>query len=162
MRYSALSAYENYKEGFLFCEYTEEEIIEKCKKRQENPEIIFEDEDELKFDTIIGENCVRVSINRHAGSLRTGYLDGHYVDYQDGKDLRFVKKVIGTGGVIINNKNPKNILEKIKFREKNKLVPENPSYFSDEKYILSHIGLLSTIDRHLAFKVLSENLKPLA
>lgn len=162
MRYSALSAYENYKEGFLSYEYAEEEIIEKCKKRQENPEIIFEDEDELKFDTIIGENCVRVSINRHAGSLRTGYLNGHYVDYQDGKDLSFVNKIIGTGGVIINNKNPKNILEKIKLGEKNKLVPENPSYFIDKKYILSHIGLLSTIDRDLAFKVLSENLEPLA
>lgn len=161
MRYSALSAFENYKESFLDYEYTEEEIIKRCKERQDNPEIIFKDEDELKFDTIIGENCVRVSINRHAGSLRTGYLNGHYVDYQNGKDLRFVNRVIGTGGVIINNKNPKIILEKIKEGEKNKLVPENPSYFIDEKYILSHIGLLSTLDEDLAFKVLSENLKSL-
>lgn len=61
--------------------------------------------------------------------------------------------------MIINNKNPKEILEKIKDGEENKLTPENPSYFIDEKYILSHIGLLSTIDKDLAFKILSENLK---
>lgn len=159
MRYSAYSAFENYREGFLSHNYKEEEIIKKCMVRQDNPEIIFQDEKELEFDKLIAENCVRVSINRHAGSVRRGYLNGHYIDFQDGKDLRFVKKVIGTGGVIINNKNPKEILEKIKDGEENKLTPENPSYFIDEKYILSHIGLLSTIDKDLAFKILSENLK---
>lgn len=159
MRYSAYSVFENYREGFLSYNYTEEEIIKKCMVRQDNPEIIFQDEKELEFDKLIAENCVRVSINRHAGSVRRGYLNGHYIDFQDGKDLRFVKNVIGTGGVIINNKNPKEILEKIKDGEENKLTPENPSYFIDEKYILSHIGLLSTIDKDLAFKVLSENLK---
>lgn len=70
--------------------------------------------------------------------------------------------IIGTGGIIINNKNRKIFLEKIKEGEENKLVPENPSYFIDEKYILSHIGLLSTLDKDLAFKVLSENLKSLS
>ena len=159
MRYSAYSAFENYREGFLSHNYKEEEIIKKCMVRKDNPEIIFQDEKELEFDKLIAENCVRVSINRHAGSVRRGYLNGHYIDFQDGKDLRFVKKVIGTGGVIINNKNPKEILEKIKDGEENKLTPENPSYFIDEKYILSHIGLLSTIDKDLAFKILSENLK---
>ena len=42
-----------------------------------NPEIIFQNDEELKFDKIIAENCLRVSIYRHAGSIRKGYLNGH-------------------------------------------------------------------------------------
>lgn len=61
--------------------------------------------------------------------------------------------------MIINNKNPEEILEKIKDGGKNKLTPENSSYFTDEKYILSHIVLLSNIDKDLAFMILNQNLK---
>lgn len=81
--------------------------------RKNNPEIIFENKEELKFDELIATNYIKVFINRHVGSLRQRYVNGRYINLQKGKDLRFIRSVIGTGGAIVNSKNSKNILSKI-------------------------------------------------
>ena len=81
--------------------------------------------------------------------------------YQIGKDLTEAKYVIGTGGVIINNSNPKEILQKMCSDSKKplELRPRNPIFLLDEKYILSAMGLLSMHEPEVALKIMKKNMK---
>ena len=63
---------------------------------------------------------------------------------QNRKDLSDVLYVIGTGGVIVNSKEPISILIHSVSRDENlqELRPINPEYLLDSDYILSSMGLL--------------------
>lgn len=77
---------------------------------------------------------------------------------QEGKDLSEVKYLIGTGGVIINNENPEEILSSGLFtmEEPNSLRPANPKLMVDKDYILSSMGLLAGIDEDIAVRMLKK------
>ncbi len=80
--------------------------------------------------------------------------------YQTGKDLSDIKYVIGTGGVLINNSDAKNILRSVnkKSNKKLELRPNNPSILIDRSYILSAMGLLSQKHPKNALKLMKQYL----
>lgn len=159
MRYSAISLYESVGEcGFLKYDSNLENIYERCKYRHDFPEVLLNSRVDIEFDEIMAKNCVELSIKRHCGSTRESYMNGRTVNLQKGKDLRDISLVIGTGGVIVNSKNQREILSKVSIGEEKYLLPRNPKYFVDERYILSAMGLLSVRDENLAFKILTKNL----
>lgn len=159
MRYSAISLYENVGED-SFTKYDEnlKNIKEKCIFRKENPEYIPQNKEERDFDEIMAKNCVAISTKRHCGKTRRTYINEKNVIVQNGKDLRDIKYIIGTGGVIVKNKNPKEILAESTGTEENLLLPKSPEYYVDANYIMSAMGVLSMKNRDLAYKILLENL----
>ncbi|AYZ73381.1 DNA mismatch repair protein MutL [Fusobacterium necrophorum] len=160
MRYSAISLYENIgEENFMKYKGDLKHIKEKCEIRHQNTTIIFDEEEEIQFDEIMAKNCVLFSSQRHVGKLRSSYINGRKVLLQSGKDLRKIKYIIGTGGVLTNGKHPYEILKECISKEKMDLLPRNPRFFIDEKYIMSSMGILSMKNPDLAFEILTNTLK---
>lgn len=161
MRYSAISLYEYIgKENFKDYLKLDIDPYKYCLERFENVKMIPDSIDEQEFDCAMAKACVNVAIKRHSGRRRKSYMNGKTITMQSGKDLRKVKTVIGTGGVIVNNKNPKCILENSFFEEENSeiLNPVEPNLYVDKNYILSAVGLLATEEPDLAIKILKDNL----
>lgn len=159
MRYSALSLYESVGDDYFYARDPEiRNIKEHILKRINNPDLIFEDEDEVRFDETMAEICVYKSVRRHCGSIRKSYRNGRVVLIQEGKDLSEMGLVVGTGGIIVNGKHPENILREVIKDENNLLLPIRTKFAIDKKYIFSAMGLLAKKDKNLAFKILTENL----
>nr|WP_312577647.1 methylaspartate mutase accessory protein GlmL [Sedimentibacter sp.] len=160
MRYSAIALYEAagkriiskylYSDGFNL----EEEFL----KRNKNTSFISNIQSELDFDEAMAKVCVDISMNRHAGRLKTVYTPMGVMYSQEGKDLMSLPFVIGTGGVIVNSDKPKNILEASLFtmEDPSSLKPRNPRYLLDKEYILSAMGLLAMIDKNKAIRILKK------
>ena len=81
---------------------------------------------------------------------------------QYGKDLSRVRYVIGTGGVLIHNADPYQILKAVEYTTKKplELRPVNPKYLLDADYILAAMGLLSQIDPMMALKIMKKHMAP--
>ncbi len=159
MRYSAKSLYESVGEE-CFLEYNDEidNIADRCQYRYANPEYISDNEVEIDLDDIIASICVNLSINRHSGKTRHSYKGGKNVLVQEGKDLRYLKTLIGTGGILVNSENYEGILKNYKSEDPSKLSPVEPNIYLDNNYILSAMGLLSMVDKDLAFNIIEKNI----
>lgn len=159
MRYSALSLYESVGKGnFLKHKSSLKDIKAKCEFRHNKPNLIFEDKEEIEFDEIMAKNCVEISTKRHSGSIRSSYIGGKTVFVQNGKDLREINLIIGTGGIIINSENSYSILKECIGKDEKFLLPLKPRFAIDKKYIMSAMGVLSMKNKNLAFKILTENI----
>ncbi len=100
---------------------------------------------ETKFDLALGANAAEIAINRHAGTVEEVWTPMGKTLVQYGKDLTEVHTVIGTGGPIVNSKNPKAILENVVYDPSNPFIlkPKHPKMVIDSDYILFSIGLIS-------------------
>jgi len=152
----------------------EEEIIKKSelsnacidlKKMimQLNMKKIPETEEELSLDMGMARVCVEKAMERHAGKLEVCFSPFGEVYIQHGKDLTKVKRIIGTAGGIIHNKNSKKVLEEAVFNKKNPLIlkPKKPNFYLDCNYIFYAVGLLSEIEPEKALRIMLNNLKRL-
>lgn len=99
---------------------------------------------EAQIEIAMGKACVRLSADRHVGHLDVYYTPFGLSHVQVGKDLTKVASVIGTGGVIVNNPEPEEILKGILFDEANPQVlkPQQSEFLIDYDYIMSAMGLL--------------------
>ena len=106
--------------------------------------------------------CVDTALSRHVGKLESVYTVMGMMYYQNGKDLSNTTYVIGTGGVLIKAPHPKKILQYALINKEslNELRPNKPSYLVDYDYILSAMGLLSTIDPFIALKIMKKHIRP--
>lgn len=160
MRYSAVSLYEAAGKQTIkkyiknYDSNTEEEFM----KRNNDTSFISENKYEIDFDESMAKICVDLSMNRHVGKIQTVYTPMGTVFAQEGKDLMNVPYVLGTGGVIVNSSCPKNILEASLFSmdDPTSLKPKDPKYLLDKEYILSAMGLLSTVDENMAVRMLKK------
>lgn len=164
MRYSAMALYEattlNKIRNFLGSKISKVEIKNEFKYRYENPNFVAENEEDIIFDEMMASICTEISINRHAGVYESIYSPMGTLFIQCGKDLTNVKYVIGTGGVIINSKNPKKILNLSLYNEEDSsiLKPKFPKFLIDKTYILSAMGILSLDYPEIAFSILKKYL----
>lgn len=99
---------------------------------------------EAQIEIAMGKACVRLSADRHVGHLDVYCTPFGISQVQVGKDLTKVMSVIATGGVIVNNPEPEEILKGILFDEAvpQVLKPQQPEFFIDHDYIMSAMGLL--------------------
>lgn len=163
MRYSAMSLYEsttlNKIRSFLGTKDSKIDIKESFKFREENPNFISETEEEIIFDEMMAKICTEISVERHAGRLDSIYSPMGTLFVQKGKDLTGVKNVIGTGGIIVNSRDPKSILELSLYNEESlSLKPKFPKFLVDKKYILAAMGLLSENYPEIAFEIMKNEL----
>ena len=113
-----------------------------------------------EFDKVIAKICCDVSMSRHVGHVEVVHTPLGDMYYQTGKDLTGIRYVIGTGGVLINNKEAKKILKQVN-KKSNKaleLRPTNPSILIDKSYIMAAMGLLSQKYPKVALKLLKQYL----
>jgi uncharacterized protein (TIGR01319 family) len=113
-----------------------------------------------EVDELFGEICADVAFSRHDGKIEAVYTPLGQMYYQYGKDLTDVKTIIGTGGVVINDERPQEILKSLCYNPKKplELRPKNPKYMLDKKYILSAMGLLSIYEPSIALRIMKDNI----
>jgi len=160
VRYSTKSLLEASGEFFLerYLKNTDYNIEKEITKRYENVRFLPKNEREIEFDEALAKVCAYLSIKRHVGRIESTYTSMGTTYYQEGKDLLELPNVIGTGGVLVNSKNPKGILRVCNFNREDptSLKPKNPKFLLDEKYIMFSMGLLSLVDEDMAVRMLKE------
>ncbi|MDO5716981.1 MAG: methylaspartate mutase accessory protein GlmL [Tissierellia bacterium] len=160
MRYSAMSVYEASGKRLLKT-YLDIENIDyeaQYKKRYEDTAFVSTTAEDIAFDEAMAKICVDLSVKRHSGYVEPVYTPLGVVYSQRGKDLSDLKTIIGTGGVLVNSEAPVEILQAAQFRadDLNSLKPRMPEYFIDKRYILSAMGLLTTIDPDMAVRMMKK------
>lgn len=162
MRYSASSLLESVTPTSFkdYIELNENDLIRKCYYRSLHPDYIPTTPEEVKLDNTIAKLAVKTAISRHAGYYKKEQTPSRVIYHQYGKDLRQFHTIIGTGGIIVHNKKPETILESsFSPTDDLTLTPETSDLYIDKDYILSAIGLLSTVDKELAYDLALKHLK---
>ena len=160
MRYSAMSVFEatGNKTIKRYLKHDDFNIENEFKNRYENTNFVATADREVEFDEAIAKICADISMKRHAGKVEPIYSPMGMMYSQDGKDLMELPFVLGTGGVIVNSKNPKDILQAAIFtmEDPTSLKPRHPKYLLDKEYILYAMGLLTMLDNNMAVRMLKK------
>lgn len=138
---------------------TEGQIGRCVKERLDDHAFLPLTAEEKLFEQAAAMEGVYTSVRRHAGRIYDGYARAAQ-KVQQGKDLRAVSAVIGTGGPIIDSLNPGFVLQEAlrKEGEEELLLPSDSKLYLDSSYIIYAAGLLSRIDRETAFSMMSRSL----
>lgn len=117
-------------------------------------------EEHKRFIERLTKEAVIVSINRHAGGYRT-YFGGKSDTLAFGKDLTAVKWIVGTGGALTRLMAREEILNSIsQFNRADKLLPTaEAKILIDNDYIMASLGILSSLNKEAAIKLLLKSLK---
>ena len=120
---------------------------------------IPETKEHKRFIERLTKEAVIVSINRHAGGYRT-YFGGKTDTLAFGKDLTGVKWLIGTGGALTRLPAREEILNSIsQFNRADKLLPTaEAKILIDNDYIMASLGVLSSLNKEAAIKLLLKSL----
>ena len=121
---------------------------------------IPETEEHKRFIERLTKEAVIVSINRHAGGYRT-YFGSKSDTLAFGKDLTAVKWIVGTGGALTRLPAREEILNSIsQFNRADKLLPTaEAKILIDNDYIMASLGVLSSLNKEAAIKLLLKSLK---
>lgn len=134
------------------------EIIEYIKL---NPQTLPNEKNIENLDFALAAKAVEIAITRHCGKKEKIYTSNGIAYLQKGKDLTHVKKIILTGGALINLPCLDNILEYVCFNEKSQesMRPKDAEILLDKKYILQAMGLLSKSYPKVAIRIMKKELK---
>ncbi|MCL2408248.1 MAG: methylaspartate mutase accessory protein GlmL [Oscillospiraceae bacterium] len=138
-----------------------EDVIEHSRKCAQDTSAVFPPgSTDAKIDNALAGECVRISMNRHAGRLETVYTNMGEVQIQTGKDLTKTKYLFGTGGSVINSDAPEDIMAKALYSKADYdiLKPENPKIIIDRNNILTAMGLLTRVDKKSALSIMKKEL----
>lgn len=115
---------------------------------------------ERRMERALAVGCVQTAVDRHTGSLEQIFMLSGKGFVQTGKDLCEVKVVIGTGGVLLKNDAPKEILKGALYNEQDPLIlkPKKAELYLDNEYILASMGLLAQVDKELALQLMKETI----
>lgn len=162
MRYSALSLHEAAGKRYLrrhgLKGVEDMNVEEAFQFRYDHTDFVPQSEEDIAFDEVMAKICVDISMKRHAGTVTQVYSPLGMMYSQEGKDLMELPYLIGTGGVLVNSKNPKDILKASLFHEEDpeSLKPRHPKYLIDKEYVLSALGLLAMVDEDKALRMLKK------
>lgn len=136
-------------------------INEAVKRRITEKSYISDTEEEWEIDQAIARTAAAVSVRRHAGYIERVSIGGRYNQY--GKNLTVINTIIGTGGVIVNNDDPSDILRSALLKEgerEDTLIPREADLFVDKDYVFYAAGLLKSYDEEAAFSIMKNSLVP--
>ena len=109
----------------------------------------------------LARQAIRSAIERHCGVYQEAYTMCGLVYTLTGKDLQEVPYVVGIGGAIINSQNPAFILSGAKPSKTDKALfakPKDPKYLLDKQYIFASMGLLSSVDKDMALRIMKQEI----
>ncbi len=126
-----------------------------------NPQVLPTEKDFINLDFVLAAKAVEIATIRHSGKREKIYTSNGIAYLQKGKDLTQVKKIILTGGALINLPSAYNILEYACFNEtiQESMRPKNAEILVDKKYILQAMGLLSKSYPKIAIRIMKKELK---
>lgn len=132
--------------------------LDTCKKAPDT--LPIEGSVERRIDETLAGMAIKISTERHCGSVEKVFTIAGEAFAQMGKDLTQVKYVIGTGGSVIGSSNPKSILGRSLFQvgDMTLLKPMSPTMLLDRKYMLSSMGLLSKLEPDVALAIMKREL----
>ncbi|MBQ7529900.1 glutamate mutase L [bacterium] len=155
MRVSALSTYK-------VAPYLQkiEGMAEFVDKVDKDTSYLGESKQEKAFDAALAGACVGEALRRHAGKLRRVFTAMGEAFVQEGKDLRQVSTIIGSGGYLskIENFTIPDVLKRTDTPDSFLLVPEEFKYVRDKDYIFPLLGNLVKDYRLLAVNTALESL----
>lgn len=144
---------------------TAEDIEQRCRKLEEHPDQLPTNDWELAFDQTLARIACEEAMQRHAGTETYVEEESEGTYYWQGKDLRGIQNVIGTGGVIVHSPAPLDILRETTTPHRSaagrSLFPERPAFYRDQAYLLSAMGLLAKDYPELALKIMKAHLEKL-
>jgi len=159
MRYSAMGVVNALSEEEINL-YLEQglDMVSEAKKRTTNVDMIPQNDEDENIDIAFGQICSNLGMSRHVGKMDTQYTPMGTYYFQYGKDLTGVDYIIGTGGVIIYNHSPQEILKKMLANERSvmELRPKNAKFLLDREYVFSAMGLLSLHEPLVALKIMKK------
>jgi uncharacterized protein (TIGR01319 family) len=144
MRWSAVPTVE---EGITAGLVTQADSLrEAAEVRRADPAFLPTDERARRDDETIATVAVGLALRRHAGRRQVGYADGGRVVERTGKDLREVRLLVGSGGVLRSN--PDGVAERVLAASTGHVpggwqLPEAPRTVVDRDYVLAPAGLLA-------------------
>lgn len=160
MRYSALAVLEAAGARLMkkYLDIQEYNLEDEFRRRYENTIFISKEEKDVKFDEAMAKVCVDIAMKRHVGVIESVYTPMGVMHSQEGKDLIELPFVVGTGGILVNSKNPLEILNASIFKmdDPTSLKPKHTKYLIDKDYILSAMGLLAMVDENMAVRMLKK------
>lgn len=139
--------------------FDELEIL-KIKEKLKYLKPIPKTKNEIYLTKKLAEMCIKTSLLRHVGEVRFLYTPSGKLKVIYGKDLRKVKYVVGTGGVLTQIPSMKEYLKQIfkNIYDERLLLPKEPKILIDRYYIFSSIGTISKIYKNNSKKLLLESL----
>lgn len=163
MRESSVCLLENVDPAFLARDagIDPEKLKKALKYRAVHTDYVADTEQEYRIDQLIARWAIKISAMRHAGKLEDA-CRGEIRYLQRGKNLTEVRKIIGTGGVLVNSRSPGCILKEVAgIREKGQkvLLPETIETWLDSQYILYAAGLLKDYDKEIAMKIMKDSIR---
>ena len=116
--------------------------------------------EETELDGLLGVSCATQAVWRHCGTmLLTRGGGGLPTLRREGADLREVGLVIGTGGVFTHREDGEQLLHRaLERRAPRSLAPQEPQLRIDLSYVLAAAGVLASLDRAAAWRLLERNL----
>lgn len=139
---------------------TEADFREYSLRREKNPSIIAETEEEKTINTSMAIGAIHLALKRHAGyinqefSPETGLVPGFPV----GRDLRKVKYIIGIGGIFASQNEELNrkMVEIAFSNQGNSLFPEQGEIVFDQDYIIYALGVLGQYEPAAVLKLMKD------
>jgi uncharacterized protein (TIGR01319 family) len=130
-----------------------EQVKKLLNRTQESVDWLPETSVEHAFDLALARTAVRTSVTHHAGHHSVVQGASGPVTVQRGKDLRNIKLIIGTGGVLVHGRDPREVLNAALAnpRDNFSLRPRSPEFVLDSEYILYSCGLLRESEPDVAF-----------
>lgn len=117
-------------------------------------------DEEARIDEELARCAVAVSVRRHAGHIEN-VVTGGAAQKQKGKNLTDIAAVIGTGGVIINNRDPADLMKRLTLQpdeSEDLLIPRRVNMYTDRDYVFYAAGLLQQYDEEAAFAIMSTSI----
>jgi uncharacterized protein (TIGR01319 family) len=115
----------------------------------ERPEILPCSDEERAFDDLLAEACLFHALLRHAGSVEEVWTPGGRVRVQHGKDLRPVRLVVASGGLLAHQGSVAPLLRALEAARRHcggaRLLPESPEVRVDTRHL---IPLLANLAAH--------------
>ncbi len=108
-----------------------------------------------RIDTALARTAVEIAVARHAGYVEHVHMPDGTVAMQVGKDLRSVGAVIGTGGILAHGRDPRYVLEGVRWSglQPLSLRPRAPRLWMDSLYVFYATGLLAQARPDVALRL---------
>ena len=160
MRYSA-SALMKAAGAFRIAQWagvSEQEVTNYISTVEASVDYLPQSPQEQHIEIAMARACTALGMDRHTGYLETYFTPFGSAFCQTGKDLTQVRTVIGTGGVLISNPAPEEILAGVLFDQANPhiLKPHKPQYRIDRSYIMAAMGLLGEEYPEIAIRMMKK------
>ncbi len=156
MRWSAVPTVEAAREAELVIS---DDVVDAARRRREDPSLVPADRTETEHDLAIASAAVHLAVRRHAGRQQVVFSpEGRLVE-RNGKDLREVDLLVGSGGVLRHNSREDAFAVLAAGSgdhvEGGWLVPRAPRVVIDHDYVLAAAGLLAEDHPEAAYQLLA-------